>query len=210
MASEKERLHQLHYLLRASFAHVKRDTHTLYNWVQFLNNKIQQQERTITALHNYIRVHTPTRSEVNELAADKATLKHVTELQSRLHQINRKIELLGNLHDGHTEHIREMRNRIETAHTTVEKKTSALQQRLIKRFARNSKSYIKNTILGFIEKYEEVPALQLKEMVVDEQKLCSKSSFYRLLQELEDSEQVAAVKDGKQKFYAKLAKVKRV
>ena len=44
-------------------------------------------------------------------------------------------------------------------------------------------------------------ALQLKEIVVEEQALCSKSSFYRLLEEIEQEPEIGVVKKGKEKHY---------
>ena len=56
-------------------------------------------------------------------------------------------------------------------------------------------------VLSYIKKYWEITALQLKEMVVEEQGLCSKSSFYRLLQEIEERGDIGVVKEGKEKHY---------
>ena len=44
-------------------------------------------------------------------------------------------------------------------------------------------------------------ALQLKEMVVEEQGLCSKSSFYRILEEIESLDEIVTIKKGKEKHY---------
>ena len=71
----------------------------------------------------------------------------------------------------------------------------------MKKLTRNSKRYVKNIVLSYIQKYEQIPALQLREIVVDEQGLCSKSSFYRLLGELEQEEVVDVVQEGKEKTY---------
>ena len=58
-----------------------------------------------------------------------------------------------------------------------------------------------------IQKYESISSLKLREIVVEEQGLCSKSSFYRLLTELEDSGEVDVARQGTEKLYlSKLVK----
>jgi len=64
-------------------------------------------------------------------------------------------------------------------------------------------------ILSYIIKYEKISALQLKEIVVDEQNFCSKSSFYRLLEEIEELDDIGVIKQGKEKHYISKA-VKRI
>ena len=48
--------------------------------------------------------------------------------------------------------------------------------------------------------------MPLKEIVVDEQNLCSKSSFYRLLEEIEQLDDVGVIKHGKEKHYVSKAR----
>ena len=71
----------------------------------------------------------------------------------------------------------------------------------MKRLTRNSKEYVKSVILSYIKKYERISALQLKEIVVDEQNFCSKSSFYRLLEEIEQLDDIGVIKEAKEKHY---------
>ena len=77
----------------------------------------------------------------------------------------------------------------------------AIKEKIMKKLTRNSKEYIKGIMISYIKKYEKVTALQLREMIVDEQGFCSRSSFYRLLGEIEDFEDVSFMKQGKQKHY---------
>lgn len=78
---------------------------------------------------------------------------------------------------------------------------SNLQEKIVKNVAKNSKDYIKNLIENLIIKYEHISGMQMKEMIVDEQTLCSKSSFYRILQEIEESGNVGFLREGKEKKY---------
>jgi Fe2+ or Zn2+ uptake regulation protein len=82
---------------------------------------------------------------------------------------------------------------------------SNLKEKMLKHIARNSKDYIRNTILSLIRRYEKISGFKLKEIIVEEQGLCSKSSFYRILEELEKEKGIDVVKEGKEKvFFAKI------
>jgi len=86
-----------------------------------------------------------------------------------------------------------------------EKKGSALKEKLMRKLARNSKDYIKKLILGLMHKYGKCSAMQLREMIVEEQGLTSKSSFYRILDEMEKENTIERVSKGKQAVYVATA-----
>ena len=90
---------------------------------------------------------------------------------------------------------------IEKRLEKLEQKKDSIKEKIIKKITRNSKEYVKSVMISYIRKYEKISALQLKEMVVDEQNFCSKSSFYRLLEEIEQMEEVGVMKAGKEKHY---------
>ena len=71
----------------------------------------------------------------------------------------------------------------------------------MRKLARNSKEYIKNMIVGLVHKYGKMAALQIREIVVEEQGLCSKSSFYRIMSEMEKEESLQLVNDGRRQVY---------
>jgi hypothetical protein len=76
-----------------------------------------------------------------------------------------------------------------------------LREKIVKKVARRSKDYIKGLLLSAITKYDQISALQLREMIVEEQGLCSKSTFYRILEEIEEEESVSMISRGKEKAY---------
>ena len=76
-----------------------------------------------------------------------------------------------------------------------------LQQRLLKRISKHPKNVVKSAILTLIQKYARIQGTELRDMV-EEQQLCSKSSFYRLLEELEQDGMIEVLGDGKEKTYA--------
>ena len=75
----------------------------------------------------------------------------------------------------------------------------------MRKLARNSKEYIKNLVLSLVHKYTRMGALQLREIIVEEQGLCSKSSFYRILEEMESENSLQVVSDGKHTIYVATA-----
>ena len=84
---------------------------------------------------------------------------------------------------------------------------SALKEKILRRVTRNSKDYIKGIISSLINKYGRISAMQLREMIVEEQGLCSKSSFYRILDEIEREEGFTVISSGREKVYvSKLSK----
>lgn len=85
--------------------------------------------------------------------------------------------------------------------TPVSAQNTFLKERILRRVARDSKEYVKNFIHSLITKYEKVSALSLREMVVEDQGLCSKSSFYRILSELEKEDDIQVIQDGKGKIF---------
>jgi len=85
----------------------------------------------------------------------------------------------------------------------AERKT--ISKRIIKTIKRQSKDYIRHSILSLIQKYGKITALQLRDIVVEEQGLCSKSTFYRILEEIENSDEISVIKKAKEKQY--LAKI---
>ena len=78
---------------------------------------------------------------------------------------------------------------------------SNLQRKILQKVQRNSKAYVKTVLTNTINKYGQLNGLQLKEMIVDEQGIVSKSSLYRLLNELEEEGRISVSQDGKEKIY---------
>ena len=156
-----------------SFVKVKQDTDTLYQWVTYLHAQNQQ---LVEQYYSF------------------------DPILQRIKHIEQKIELL--------EMRRERSSFRPLDHSTPsvspparETASTALKEKMMRKLARNSKDYIKNLVLGLVHKYGKMGALQLREMVVDEQGLCSKSSFYRILEEMENEHSLQVVSDGKHTVY---------
>ena len=89
---------------------------------------------------------------------------------------------------------------------SVQAPKSSIKEKVLRKIARSSKDYIRNLVLSLVNKYNKVSALQLREIIVEEQGLCSKSSFYRVLEELEREDLLNVVSKGKIKVYVDIAK----
>lgn len=131
------------------------------------------------------------------------------EIDTALHRLEEKINYLAQLY--YT--INEIWARLDAIESRLKKepeKHRTVRSRLLRKLHRKSKDYIKNLILALIQKYQKISASELKEIIVDEQGVCSKSTFYRLLQELEEeSEDFDKIRKKKEKlFFSKTSIIK--
>lgn len=195
-----------------SFAKVKQDTDTLNQWVTYLHSQNQQLVEQNAALK---RLTEEQKFALNEL---KVTVQHLPKtpheikqiveqyysfdpILQRIKHIEQKIELLEMKRERSSFRPLDHSTPSVSAPPAREAASTALKDKLMRKLARNSKDYIKNLVLGLVHKYGKMGALQLREMVVDEQGLCSKSSFYRILEEMEQEHSLQIISDGKHTVY---------
>ena len=204
----KKEVDKIRAHVQNSFQNVRQDTTNLYDWVRYMHERIEEHEQLVVHQQNTILElnkklqNTLTLESAQELIAGQSALKQVVLLHQRIQQLHKKMSVIATLNDLHDSKISELHARLDSVQTAAEKKTSVLQDRVLKNIARNSKLYIKNAILTSASKHDKISALQLKELIVDDQQLCSKSSFYRLVGELEKDDRVVVIKDGNQKIYS--------
>ncbi|MBS3125773.1 hypothetical protein J4211_06025 [Candidatus Woesearchaeota archaeon] len=203
--SAAQRIEEMDKSVADSFAKVRQDTQTLYQWVQYLYQQNQQMHEQNTALR---RLCDEQKLSVNEL---KVIFSHVPRTPeqikaiidahyslepviSRLKHVEQKLEIL--------ELKKQPRTIVQEVQVQApQEEESSLKERLMKKLVRNSKEYIKNLVLSLVHKYGKIGALQLREIIVEEQGLCSKSSFYRILEEMEDEQKLQEISDGKHTIY---------
>jgi len=238
-----QQIEQLNSTLQNSFSGVKRDMKNVFDWLNFLHQKNQQQNQIITNLKNQINNLPKTKEELRELIDEyygiplhsKVDSLHqrmdsveqsnktildlkfqlqeikskvssinnqgsVDHLTSRIEQIKEQIRDIENTHDIHIqEHSRQ---KIIEKQPEIQKKTLYnLRENLIKKIAKSGKDHVKTIMKSLIIKYGKISALQLRDIIVDEQGLCSKSSFYRILEEIDDDEDITVINEKKQKKY---------
>lgn len=97
----------------------------------------------------------------------------------------------------------EMNRKIEEIQVKgpLQKQRSYLKEKIFKKVTRHSKEYVKSMLISLVKKYQKISGLNLREIVVEEQGIVSKSSLYRLLIEIEDDENIHVIHEGKEKHY---------
>ena len=217
---------ELQESLKVSFEHVKNDVKNLQAWVHHLNQQNNYKHQVIEHLRAQIgrleqqreKAFKLTRTEIRDLIDRYYSLEPVVDRIQKLETevakkerppmalpeqkqdlspiIERLADISGKM--AQLEHRRVPETRIQAP------QTSHLKEKVVREVARRSKDYVKNVIHNLIQKYEKASGLQLREIVVEEQKLVSKSSFYRLLQELEDDRRISVLHRGKEKIYSSI------
>ena len=198
-------------LLKKSFTNVKKDTSNIFQWLNFLYKKNMQQDQMIRQLQMEMSYMPKTREDIRRIIDDYYSFEGI---MSKMRDINFRVDELARMQaqsrqqpqavEVQKEAPREVSvdfSHIEKRLEKLEQRKDSMKEKIIKKITRNSKEYVKSVMISYIRKYEKISALQLKEMVVDEQNFCSKSSFYRLLEEIEQMGEVGVMKAGKEKHY---------
>jgi len=211
--------------LHESFHRVREDMNNVNSWLSFfysqmlenqnsietLQAQLAQQSRQISQLSTEVKSQ-PEQPDVEgilvrlrkaEKKVDELGLSvhSVEPLISRISELNSKVKLVEDAQKSETEKLRHLNSRVESVSQPSAKRAMNLREKIVRKVARHSKEYIKNLILSTINKYDQISGLQLREMIVEEQGLCSKSTFYRLLEELEAEERASMMSRGKEKIY---------
>jgi len=118
----------------------------------------------------------------------------IKEFQKRLQSLENSIQ--SKVSEGSLSSIHERISAVEKR-----RESTALETHVIKKVAKDSRTYIKKMILSLIYKYGTITGTQIREMLVEEQKLTSKSSLYRALNELEKEGSVHFIWNAKEKIY---------
>lgn len=187
------RIDGLHESLKESFGKVRSDNKNLTAWIRHLQQQNVFQRKILQRLNLRQRQFLK-RSEVIEIM--KAEYPSDVHLE-RIESISSRIENLEKL-------LQKMPNKVKSEPIV---RHSNLQKKIVKSVARQSKEYIKKAMLALCHKYNQMSANMLREMVVDEQKLCSRSSFYRLISELNTDGLLSVVSTGSDRIFVANRKV---
>jgi tetrahydromethanopterin S-methyltransferase subunit B len=221
LASKEVR--QLEENVKNSFASVKADTQNVYDWLHYLHQQNQDLKRSLDEKTALLK-HGMTAEKVRELIdahySFEPILERIRAMENRIENLSRVGDSVGALVSQQKDvfaQLRELHSQVETLGTdrrqkliprdgpgTVPEKmgtTSALTEKMVKIAVRNSKDVIRQSILKLIRLHGQISGVALRESIVTEQGLCSKSSFYRILEELEESDDISVVDEGKEKRY---------
>jgi hypothetical protein len=207
----EEKLDELDAKLAESFARVKQDTGLIYQWLNYfysqneeLRKVVSEQQGSIASLQEELRHMPATKEQVKEIIDRHYDF---SALLGRLRQLEEQLERIAAMKQKERQIQQVQRPTAEPARQLVQEmpalreRTSALKEKILSRITRNSKDYIKGMILSMINKYSRISAIQLREMLVEEQGVCSKSSFYRILEELEKGDDITVISSGREKVY---------
>lgn len=202
--NSEKKLNQINDTLKKSFANVKRDTTNIFQWLNYFYKKSAEQERALRQLQMEISYMPKTREDIRRIIDDYYSFESIRakirDLDEKMNELSRKPAQIDRnafpSKEAHTD-ISYIEKRLDR----LEQRKISIKEKIMKRLTRNSKEYVKGIIISYIKKYERISALHLKEIVVDEQNFCSKSSFYRLLDEIEQLEDIGVARQGKEKHY---------
>lgn len=196
----ERKLSHMHSLLARSFSNVKKDTHNVFQWLNYFYNKSIEQQNQIKHLQLELS-YIPKKPEdikriIDSYYSFETVIEKIRAINEKIDGLSSKSEPLKQLqaHPG----ILDIEKRLSYLE---EQKKETIREKVIQRVTRNSKDYVKNLILSYIRKYSQISGQQLKDIIVHDQGLCSKSSFYRLLEEIEALEEITTARKGKQKYY---------
>lgn len=213
-----DKVSKLDRALKESFANVKQDTNALYQWVAYFqqqfarqNQLVEEQQHDLDDYEQEIlrqrQIIERMQAELRAVPKDSETIKRIVDAYYDFDAILdrvRKIEdkLLHLEHQKAAPAVQQIRHEVAALPHVAPpaSRTQALRDKIVQRITRNSKEYLKGLIMSMITKYGKISALQLREMLVEEQGLASKSSFYRLLEELEAENAIGVIHEGKEKL----------
>ncbi len=191
-----ERISALYHHVVNSFSSARQDMQKMMQWMQWLYQRDLEREYQVKQIQMELS-YLP-KKQIRQLIDEHYSMK---DFQKRLDELNSRLVELEKSEHTRPEKIHSMKEKIRVLEDKRLDVKSRVREKLLKQITRNSKDYIKRLILSLIQKYERISAMQLKEIIMHEQGLCSKSSFYRILQEIEQSEQVVMLREGKEKSY---------
>ncbi|MEK6983116.1 MAG: hypothetical protein AABX33_00955 [Nanoarchaeota archaeon] len=206
----EKKLMQMNDLLKKSFANVKRDTTHIFQWLNYFYKKIVEQEQMLKKLQFEVSYIPKTREDIKRIIDDyysfESIMTKIRGLNDKIDELARNQQVSLESFAAHptplaSQELQAGISHIEKRLEKLEQKKVSIKEKIMKRLTRNSKEYVKGMILSYIKKYGKISATQLKDMVVDEQNFCSKSSFYRLLEEVEELDEVGVIRQGKEKHY---------
>jgi hypothetical protein len=179
---------KIHSFLSVAFTKVKNDMMQVTNWLKYFHQKHQEHDHRLQMIEQQLDYIPKSPQEIKQVIDSYYSYDHllnkVREFGQRLDELERKKII-------------------------KHEPKQIVKERIVKKIAKNSKNYVKNVMLSLIKKYGKISAPQLKEIIVEEQGLCSKSSFYRILEELELEHEIDTIKQGKEKiFFYKTAIIK--
>lgn len=190
--AKKDEESSLHHMFSAAFNHVRNDFHHVFSWLNYFNEKHKSHDLRLDNLEKQIKYMPKDHEDIKKIIDYHYSYDSIL---SKIKELNQRISDIELKHNSSS-------NTSSSPAFLRQGSSTGLKDRLLKRITKNSKEYVKSVILSLIKKYEKINGSQLREMIVEEQGLCSKSSFYRLLSEIETDGDISSKQEGKEKIYS--------
>ena len=180
-----------------------------------IQNQVEKMDRKLSNFEDSHKEIMSLKFKLEGITSKLNQLESSEHLSPRIEEIKGKITEIEQAHEPLKKHIEEHKERLNSLETPrrapqqiqpqviqqVQKTAPKLRENLVRKIAKSSKDHIKTILKSLIAKYGQISAMQLREILVEEQALCSKSSFYRILEELEQDENITVMHEKKEKKY---------
>jgi len=133
----------------------------------------------------------------------KKELKEIKEMNNKLidenNNLNKKILSLAKNSSKPEIDQEEIVNKVvETALQKINGKTSKLKEEFVKKFERKRKDLIKQKIMELAND-QQLSIAEIKDMIVDKECYCSKATFYRYIERLQNTKEIDFVELNERK-----------
>jgi len=166
------------------------ELNSLKEWISFLYNKKLEHKEELKTMKSELKSSVK-HNHIDDLKQTLSVLSYkASKLEENQTKLMEKYEL-----------ILAKLSALESSKSTPDYRTN-LQNKVIKQVNKNSKAYIKSTVLNLIRKHGDIKTSQLRDIVVDELKICSQSTLYRILNEIRSKQEINTSKIDKEFVYS--------
>jgi hypothetical protein len=219
-----EDVQQLEQNVKRSFEGVRNDTQNVYDWLNYLYTQNTELKRVVDEQTLLLKRMPTTKEQVRELIDShysfEPILERIRAIEHRVDsaaKVGDKVGVIESQQRDIFDQLRQLHSQVsvlgnDRRQTVIPRdhprtvpsgmgNGSALAEKMVRIAVRNSKDVIRQSILKLIRLHGQMSGVALRESIVTEQGLCSKSSFYRILEEIEDEHEITVVDEGKEKRY---------
>ena len=165
--------------LAASFARIKEDMQKKDEQIKFALNENRKLQEKISALERRKPAKTTSRQELETIAALDEKIKRLESAKTAKNDSTELMEKIMMLERQQDDIKKAVKEAVREAVPQAARKPGGIAVKV----TRNKKTIIKNQILNTIQE-KELTIPELKEIIVDEQRFCSKATFYRYIEKL--------------------------
>ena len=186
------------YRVNSDIQSLNEQMQVITQWIQYFDGSIRDINSRMYRLQTHLSYIPKTKEQIKQVidSPDKSEIDQIREHIKELKQ--------------HVDHLKNQPKEEKIVERIIEKpvysenlmeRVGKPNQKIADLALKHSKDHLMKFIVQLMQKYGDITAQKLKEIVVEEQGLCSKSTFYRLLEELERQYNLKSERKGKVKYY---------